>query len=212
MRRFFYIWTVVRELRSKTNTSGGFLNVTSEQNNAAGQIVELLATRIGQNRAIHPETVIAVVARLSGSFLLRSFNFELDKLEPGAIVLSAEANERTPDLLALLSTALISRGIPLDTQKLGGDQSLRGEEPNLSFEASITSLQDDMLLIGQENNLDFEQVAQAATLATAFIVAECSRTIGAETALNVAVYGLIEGSKTVPPSFARVQDVKQEIS
>ncbi|MES2024145.1 MAG: hypothetical protein V4448_01180 [Pseudomonadota bacterium] len=182
------------------------MNITSEQNNAAGQIVELLAMRIGQNRAIHPETVIAVVARLSGSFLLRSFNFDLDKLERGAIVLSAEANEKAPDLLALLSSALTSRGIPLDTEKLGGDKSLRGEEPNLSFEESITSLQDGLFLIMQENNLDFEQAAQAATLATAFIIAECSRTIGAETALNVAVYGLIEGSKTVPPPFTLAQN------
>lgn len=178
------------------------MKVTGEQNNAAGQIVELLATRIGQNRAIHPETVIAVIARLSGSLLLRSFNFELDKLEPGAIVLSTEANEKAPELLALLSTALLSREIPLDTSKLGSDASLRGEEPKLSFADSLTALQDETLRIAQENNLDFEQAAQAATLAAAFIIAECSRTIGAETALNVAVYGLIEGTKTVPPAFA----------
>lgn len=183
------------------------MNISREQNNAAGQIVELLATRIGQNRAIHPETVIAVVARLSGSLLLRSFNFDLDKLGRGAIVLSKEANEKSPELLALLSTALTSRGIPLDTQKLGGDKSLRGEEPNLSFDESIASLQDETLRIAQENSLDFERAAQAATLATAFIIAECSRTIGAETALNVAVYGLIEGSKTVPPPFVATQNI-----
>jgi len=60
------------------------------------------------------------------------------------------------------------------------------------------------LRIAQENNLDLEQVAQATTLATAFIVAECGRSIGAETALNVAVYGLIEGTKTVPPLLGQV--------
>lgn len=182
------------------------MKVSDEQNNAAGQMVELLATRIGKNRAIHPETVIAVAARLSGSFLLRSFNFDLERLERGAIVLSTEANEQTPELLGILSSALTSRGIALDTQKLGGDKSLRGEEPKLSFDEAIASLQDDVHAIAQANKLDFAQAAQAATLATAFIIAECSRTIGAETALNVAVYGLIEGSKTVPPPFAAVQD------
>ncbi len=175
------------------------MNVSNEQNNAAGQIVDLLATRLGKNRAIHPETVIASAARLSGSLLLRSFNFDLAKLEPGSIVLSAEANDKGPELLALLSSALSSRGIVLDKEKLGGDQSLRGEEPHLSFAESIVVTQDDVLRIAQENNLDLEQAAQATTLATAFIVAECSRSIGAETALNVAVYGLIEGTKTVPP-------------
>lgn len=182
------------------------MKVSDEQNNAAGQIVELLATRVGKNRAIHPETVIAIAARLSGSFLLRSFNFDLDKLERGAIVLSAEANEQTPQLLGLLSGALTSRGIVLDTHKLGGDKVQRGEEPKLSFDEAIASLQDEVLAIAQKNNLDFEQTAQAATLATAFIIAECSGAIGSETALNVAVYGLIEGSKTVPPPFVLVQN------
>jgi hypothetical protein len=179
------------------------LNISNEQNNAAGQMVDLLATRLGKNRAIHPETVIATAARLSGSLLLRSFNFDLPKLEPGAIVLSAEANDKGPELLGLLSSALSSRGIALDKDKLGGDQSLRGDAPHLSFAESLVLTQDDALSIAQENNLSLEQAAQAATLAAAFIVAECSGAIGAETALNASVYGLIEGTKTVPPRLAQ---------
>jgi hypothetical protein len=185
------------------------LNISIEKNNAAGQIVELLAKRFGKNRAIHPETAIAVAARLSGSFLLRSFNFKLDTFDRGAIILSEEANEKGQELLGILSASLASKGGTLDGEKLGGEKSLRGEEPHTSFDESIALLQNDVLLIAQENKLGFEEIAQAAILATAFIIGECTKTIGAETAFNVAVYALIEGSKTVPPPFTCTSNVKE---
>jgi hypothetical protein len=39
-------------------------------------------------------------------------------------------------------------------------------------------------------------------MATAFIVEECARDIGADVAFNIAAFGFVEGSKTVPPALA----------
>ena len=185
------------------------MNISSEQDNATGQIIEHFVTRFGTNRTLHPETVIATLARLSGSFLLRSFNFNLDALERGAIILSEEANEKGQELLGILSASLASRGVTLDVEKFGGESSLRGEEPKVSFDESTALLQNDVLRIAQENKLGFEEIAQAAILATAFVIAECAKNIGAETGFNVAAYALIEGSKTVPPPFVSISNVKE---
>lgn len=184
------------------------MNISSEQDNAAGQIIEYFGTRFGTNRTLHPETVIAALARLSGSFLLRSFNFNLDALERGEIILSEEANEKGRELLEILSTSLTKRGVTLDAEKLGGERSLRGEEPKVSFDESTALLQNDVLRIAQVNKLGFEEMAQAAILATAFAVGECAKNIGAETGFNVAAYALIEGAKTVPPPFTPISNNK----
>ena len=43
--------------------------------------------------------------------------------------------------------------------------------------------------------------ARAAALATAFVVKECLQQLSPETAINVAIFGFIEGSKTIPPKI-----------
>ena len=70
------------------------MKITNEQNKAAGQIVELIASKFGKNRKIHPGTAITAGARLSGSFIFRSFNFSLKDIKPGTVVLSEQANEK----------------------------------------------------------------------------------------------------------------------
>ena len=53
--------------------------------------------------------------------------------------------------------------------------------------------------IARANGLELKEAAHAAAMATAFIVKECAKDIGAETSFNIAAYGFIEGCKTVPP-------------
>jgi hypothetical protein len=175
------------------------LNISQAQQKAAGELVELIASKIGKGRAIHPETAISASARLSGSLLLRSFNLNLDTYAPGAIVLSHEANEKGPFLVSSLSAYLSALNVQLDQQKLGGDPAWRGGEPELNFLGALTLLQASAFEIGENNQLSMEQTAHAAALATGFIVKECAPQIGAETGFNVAAYGFVEGSKTVPP-------------
>lgn len=168
------------------------------QNKVAGAFVDLVATKAGATRAVHPETAIASAARLSGGLLLRSFDLDLKKFEPGSVLLSEQANEQGPQLINILAAMLQNFGIKLDKAKLGGN-ALRGEEPKLSVLESLTLLQDGALRIAGDNHLNLKEASQSAAMATAFIVKECAKTISAEVGFNVAVYGLIAGSKTVPP-------------
>lgn len=170
-----------------------------EQNKVAGALVDLVAAAVGSGRAVHPETAIASAARLSGSLLLRSFNFNDQGLEPGSVLLSERANEEGPQLINILSAGLKSFGVNLDTEKLGGSQELRGEAPKLTVVQSLELLQDDALRIASKSGLEPKEAAQCAAMATAFIVKECAQSIGGEVGFNVAMYGFIEGSKTVPP-------------
>lgn len=164
-------------------------------------MVDLIANRVGSERAVHPETAIACAARLAGSLLLRSFGLKLEGFAPGAVLLSNEANGRGPQLIGILGGALQNMGVALDQTKLGGDNSMRGQAPKFTLVESLGLVQDDALRIANECGLGLEEAAQAAALATAFIVQECAKDIGGEVGFNAAVYGFIEGCKTVPPSL-----------
>ena len=177
------------------------MNISKEQNAATGELVELIAAKIGEDRAIHPETAISASARLAGSFLLRSFNFDLSSSKPGDVLLSNEANEKGPLLMNIVLNYLSNSNIEINRESIGGEQSQRGEEPELNFLDSLTLLQDDAIAICEKYSLTLEASAHAAAFATAFVVKECSAKIGSEIAFNVAIYSFIEGSKTLPPEF-----------
>lgn len=186
------------------------MNITAAQDQATAEIVDLVASRLGTNRAIHPETAISTCARLSGSLLLRSFNLGLENLEPGTVILSDQANEKGPMLVTTMAAFLSNANVQLDPQKLGGETVHRGEPPQFDVLASLSKLQDGVVELSERNGLGLEQAAQAAARATAFIVKECAPQIGAETGFNVAVYGFLEGSKTVPPRLASSRAPKNE--
>jgi hypothetical protein len=169
---------------------------------AAGPFTDLIANRLGgEGRAVQTETAIASISRIAGSLMLRSFNFDLQKPEPGTVILSAEANTKGPELINIAASIIQRLGFELDAARARGKG--RGREPSLSFLQSMTLLQTPALQICKDKGLTHEQGAQSAAVATGFIVKECARSIDVEVAFNVAVYGFIEGSKTVPP---RIQD------
>lgn len=178
------------------------MNITQEENATVGELVELIASKVGDsNRAIHPETAISASARLSGSLLLRSFDLNLNVGEPGSVLLSEEANEQGPILINILGGFLSASNIHIDNDKIGGEETQRGEPPRLNTVEALSLLQDEALNICKRNSLSMESSARAAALATAFVVKECSPQIGAETGFNVAIFGFIEGSKTIPPAI-----------
>jgi len=177
------------------------LDITQEQNAAAGDLVDLIAAKVGEDRALHPETAISASARLSGSLLLRSFNLDLSVGEPGSVLLSNEANEKGPVLINIVGGFLSASNIQLDKEKIGGEDNHRGETPRIGILDALSLLQQDAINICKCHSLDMGGSATAAALATAFVIKECAPQIGAETAFNVAVYGFIEGSKTIPPNI-----------
>ena len=176
------------------------MQISEAQNKAAGEFVDLVATKLGSGRAVQSETAIASIARLAGSLLFRSFDLNVHSAEPGTAVLSNEANEEGPQLIGIMSAMLQHFGITLDNEKLGGEPSKRGGVPELSVVESLALLQADAMQIAEHNGLKLKEAAQAAAMATAFVVKECSRDLGPEVSCNIATFGFIEGCKTVPPT------------
>lgn len=181
------------------------MQISAAQNTAAGELVDLIASKLGHGRAVHSETAIACAARLAGSLLFRSFNLSIPSAQPGTAVLSNEGNEQGPELLSIMSAMLQHFGVSLNQEKLGGDPSKRGGSPQLSTVESLALLQEDAIRIATNNGLELKQAAQAAAMATAFIVKECVQALGPEVGFNIAAYGFIEGCKTMPPALAGKQ-------
>lgn len=173
------------------------------QSDAAGQMVDLIANRLGERRAVHPETAIASAARVSGSLLFSSFGLDLKDCAPGTVVLSHDANEKGPQLVSILGGMLQMMKVPLNAEWLNAHPTNRGAEPKLTTLETLEMFLEDSLNIARDKGLTLEEAAQAAAVATAFIVRECSKSIGAEVGFNAAAFGFIEGCKTAPPRTAK---------
>lgn len=178
------------------------MSFSKAQHQAVSELVDLIAAKVGDGRAVHPETAVSSAARVAGSLLLRSFGLPLQDLQPGSVVLSDEANEKGPALVNALGGYLASAGVQLRQEELSGTVARRGEQPRLTIVQSLDLLQDGALKIAARNGLGLDEAARAAAVATGFIVKECAERIGAEAGFNIAAYGFVEGTKTVPPRLA----------
>ena len=135
---------------------------------------------------------------MAGSFLLRSFGFELGHLAPGTVVLSDEANEHGRRLLEILGGVLVHGGVALDREKLaqGPDPD---RQPRLDFlgVAGRRSKRPSPRWARARDSRHRES-AEAAAAATAFLIQQFAEELDPSTAFGIAVQGFIEGAKTVP--------------
>ena len=175
------------------------MQFSEPQLQATSEFVELVVTRIGKNRVVDSVTAIACTARLAGSLLFRSFNFKSQDWSPGTVVLSPEADQETPRLVVLLATALHHSNITLDKGKLTRERDWIGPQPSLSFLESLALLQDDAFEILGKHSLRLPEAAEAATLATTFMIKTSPATLDPEGGFKLAVNGFLDGSKRVPP-------------
>lgn len=176
------------------------MQITPNQNKAAGEIVELIANSIGENREIHPATAISACSRLSGSFLFRSFNIDLKNAKPGSVVFSEQANTEGLKLVNIMPAVLHNFGITLDNKKM---EIAKIEKPDLEFLDSIGKCQSKAYEIMNKNSLNFIEMAQACAMSTAFIIEQCKNDLQVESGFRTAWYGIVEGSKTVPPTILK---------
>ncbi len=134
---------------------------------------------------------------MAGSFLLRSFGFELGHLAPGTAVLSDEANEHGPRLVRILGGALAHGGVELDREILsrGPDE---GRLAELDFLVAQSRLEAPFAAIAARRQLAPREAAEAAAAATAFLIQQFAEELNPSIAFGIAVYGFIEGAKTVP--------------
>lgn len=71
---------------------------------------------------------------------------------------------------------------------------------NSNFLDVISKIQTPAIEIMKKRRLNYEQMAQSAAIATAFIIQQSSN-ISPEEGFSIAIYHYIEGSKTNPPEI-----------
>lgn len=186
------------------------MEITKNQNDAVDDIVEMVVNVIGNgSREIDTTEAISSTARLAGSFLFRSFGFIINDAKPGTVMLSEEANIKGPQLVNITYAVLQNFGIQIDNDKMPDGNQKQAES---NFVDVIGKLQGPASEIMKKNDLTYEQMAQSAAIATAFIIQQ-SKNITPEDGFGTAIYHYIEGSKTNPPDFgliAKNEPKKQE--
>lgn len=174
------------------------MEITNNQNQAVDDIVEMVVTVIGNgSREIDTTEAISSTARLAGSFLFRSFDFKTNDAKPGTVMLSEEANTKGPQLVNITHAVLQNMGVQIDDNKMSGGNQ---QPASSNFLDVIEKVQSPALEIMKKNDLTYEQMAQSAAIATAFIIQQ-SNNISPEQGFGTAIYHYIEGTKTLPPEF-----------
>jgi hypothetical protein len=183
------------------------MEITERHHKATGDIVDLIAEKIGKHREVHPATAISTCARLSGSMLFRSFTLSVPNAEPGNVVLSEEANEKGPILINILGVAIENSGNKIDKDKLAIAQK---EDSNIAFIKSLELTQNQTIEIMKKYEMSYEDISYSCAMATGFIITQCQNKISTESGFNTAVYGFIEGTKTMPPELGKQNEIKKK--
>lgn len=168
-----------------------------EQQEPALEFFNATIAFLQDEKGVHLETAIAASARMAGTYLFRSFGFELTDAEPGQAVLSEVANERGPELVNILACVLHENSIAFDDSALEADPGPE-HEPHLSFLETQAALEPRYEEIRHCHGLSYENAAHAAAAATAGLIIQGAGVLDPAIAFNIAVYGFIVGSKTVP--------------
>lgn len=183
------------------------MEITQNQNKATEEIVDTIASAIGKNREVHSATAIATSARLSGCFLFKSFGLKIDDTKPGTAVLSHQANEEGPELINVIGAVLSNMGVSVDNEKM---ESTEVQKNELDFLQSLNLTQFKATEIMKKHKLTEKEMAVACAMSTAFIIQQCQNDLTVESGFKTAVYGLIEGSKTVLPEMSESKTEKKK--
>lgn len=164
---------------------------------AARKFLSVILDGLTNEKGVHAETAITSAGRMAGTFLLRSFNLPIERLQPGAPVLSSVADEKGPALVNLLGDSLRQMNVPIDPERL---QSVQGQQdqPQLGFLETQALLESDLSRIKEKYGFAYEEAAYAAAITTAFMIGKCSQVVDPHVGFNVAAYSFVEGVKTVP--------------
>jgi hypothetical protein len=172
-------------------------SLSKQQMDAAQEFANVTISALKVGEGVHAATVIAATARMAGTYLFRSFGFKLAGVKPGQVVLSDAANEQGPLLIQIAHSVLSRMGIKLDDSQSGGITNSKNE-PMLAFLETQKKLEPLYTPIKARRGLTAQEAAQAAAVATAFLIGHCAKVLHANVAFRIAAYGFVEGSKTAP--------------
>ena len=171
--------------------------ISKQQIEAAEEFAETATQLLGTENGFHPPTLVAATARMAGTFLFRSFGFQLEGASPGQPVLSEAANEHGPRLVQTAWAVLAHLGISLDEDG-ASESSDPDDQPARDFLATQKELEPAFLDIKDRHGLSQQEAADAAAIASAILIHQNLNSLDPNVGFGIAVYGFIEGTKTVP--------------
>jgi len=175
---------------------------TEAQWQAAEKISQLIIAALTTDRGIHAETAVASAARLAGSFLFRSFGLKTGGVKPGTPVLSDAANEYGPLLIQTFGTALVRLGVSVDQSAIS-EPIPPDHAPQLSILQTAAALEAPATTLAERFQLDKHGTAHACALAAAILIQKAQSVLDPDIGAAIAVYGFVEGSKTMPPPLSK---------
>jgi hypothetical protein len=177
------------------------MTLSKQQMDAAGEFANATIAALKVGEGVHPPTLIAASARMAGVYLFRSFGFDVAGGTPGEIVLSTEANERSPLLMQITAGILSQIGIKIATAPPETPPDPK-TKPSLEFLDTQKKVEPAYAPIKDKFALTDEQAAQSVAVGTALLIRHCAKFLDPNVAFGLAVYGFIEGSKTLaqPPA------------
>lgn len=170
-------------------------NVEENISNCIGEIVDLIALRIGnEKREINPRDALLCAGNLTGLFMFESFDFKTDTLEPGSIMLSEEANQLGQRVTAMLLKILDDNyGLMVENPDSSNIYKSR-----LSYIDILQKVQKPAEEIMNKYKLTAEQKIVTCIHAAAFTINNVRSNVRFTEGFSIVLSGIIEGSKTVP--------------
>jgi hypothetical protein len=163
---------------------------------AGNDFYSVIVNALTNENGVHTETAISTAARMSGTFLLRSFKLPIDNFEPGLAVFSDEANDKGPLLVNVLGSVLQQLAICIDYKEVNPGSTR--DMPHLTVVEAQSLVEEPLTAIKEKYQLTYEEAAQAAAVTAALFIGQCASIVNPNVGFSIAVFGFVEGSKTVP--------------
>lgn len=139
---------------------------------------------------------------MGGTILFRTFGLPTANMAVGSPVFSDIANERGPVLVEVLKAGLSGLGIEID-ENASGTGPTEHHAPLITFIETLEKLEKKIGEITVANGLYGEAAARSCALAAALLISLTKQVLDPNIGFGLAVYGLVEGTKTVPiPSLS----------
>ena len=162
-------------------------------------------TRKAEKEIMKLKNVLIVVDDMEESirFYKEMFGLQVIMKQEGNVILSEEANEKGPMLINILGWMIENTGNTIDHEILSSSPKA---ESNIDFLTTLKHLQSSANKIRLDYDLSFEDFSYSCAVATAFVITQCKDDLSIESGFNTAIYGFIEGTKTMPPEFGSQEE------